>query len=274
MRNKIIQLPFKLWLGIIVFSIIFIMSLVSIFWTPYNVEILNISNKFISFGDKNFLLGTDHFGRDVLSMIMVGARNSLFIAFISLLIGLIFGVPVGLLSSTFSNKFIDELFMRTNDVIFAFPALVTAIMITASFGPSAVNAIIAVGIFNIPVFARLVRASSLPILKQQFILAAKVSGKSNLRISIEHVLPNISNLIIIQSTIQFSIGILAESGLSYIGLGAQPPSISWGKMLAESQTMISFAPNLAIIPGLSLFLTILSINLIGDGLRDINENKK
>ena len=115
---------------------------------------------------------------------------------------------------------------------------------------------------------------ALPILEQQFILAAKVSGKSNLRISIEHVLPNISNLIIIQSTIQFSIGILAESGLSYIGLGAQPPSISWGKMLAESQTMISFAPNLAIIPGLSLFLTILSINLIGDGLRDINENKK
>ena len=269
-----IQIPLKFWFGMIIFLTILLVSLVSIFWTPHDTSTLNISNKFISFGSKEFLLGTDHFGRDVLSMVMVGAKNSLFIALISLLIGLFFGIPIGLISSTFSNKLIDEFLMRSNDVIFAFPALVTAIMITTIFGPSAVNAIISVGIFNIPVFARLVRASSLPILEQQFILAAKVSGKSDLRISLEHILPNISNLIIIQSTIQLSIGILAESGLSYIGLGAQPPSISWGKMLAESQTMVSFAPNLAIIPGLSLFLTILSINLIGDGLRDINENRK
>ncbi len=266
--------PLKLYFGITIFFVILLLSIMSIFWTPHQIEILDINNRFIPFGDSKFIFGTDHFGRDIFSMIMVGAKNTLFIAFISLLIGLSFGVPLGLISASFLNKTIDDVIMRSNDILFAFPAIVTAIMITSTFGPSATNAIIAVGIFNIPVFARLVRASSLPIFEQQFIMAAKASGKGPLRISVEHILPNISNLIIIQCTIQFSIGILAESGLSYIGLGAQPPTVSLGKMLAESQTMVSFAPNLAIMPGIALFLTILSINFIGDGLRDLNEDKQ
>ena len=156
-----------------------------------------------------------------------------------------------------------------NDLVFAFPALLIAIMITAVFGPSALNAIIAIGIFNVPVFARLTRAGALTLWPRDFILAARVAGKGATRISLEHILPNLVNLLIVQGTIQFSLGILAEAGLSYVGLGAQPPTPSWGRMLAESQTMIAIAPRLALVPGLAIVLTVLGLNLMGDGLRDL-----
>ena len=158
--------------------------------------------------------------------------------------------------------------MRGNDLVFAFPSLLIAIMITAVFGASALNAIIAIGIFNIPVFARLVRGAALSLWTRDYVLAARVSGKGVARISFEHILPNVTNLLIVQGTIQFSLGILAEAGLSYVGLGAQPPTPSWGRMLAESQTMFSFKPHLAVFPGLAILLTVLGLNLMGDGLRD------
>ena len=135
------------------------------------------------------------------------------------------------------------------------------------------NAIIAIGIFNIPVFARVTRGGALSLWQREFILSARVSGKSALRISVEHILPNVSNLLIVQGTIQFSLGILAEAGLSYVGLGAQPPTPSWGRMLADAQTMVSFAPHLAIVPGSAIILTVLGLNLLGDGLRDLLDPK-
>jgi peptide/nickel transport system permease protein len=159
--------------------------------------------------------------------------------------------------------------MRANDLVFAFPALLIAILITAVFGPSATNAIIAIGIFNIPVFARLTRAAALTLWTREFVMAARAAGKGSARISVEHILPNVTNLLIVQGTIQFSLGILAEAGLSYVGLGAQPPTPSWGRMLAESQTMFGFAPWLALFPGLAIVLTVLGLNLMGDGLRDL-----
>ena len=143
-----------------------------------------------------------------------------------------------------------------------------AILITAVFGPSAVNAIIAIGIFNIPVFARVTRGGAMPLWTLDYISAAEVAGKNRTRISTEHILPNIANLLIVQGTIQFSLGILAEAGLSYVGLGAQPPTPSWGRMLAEAQTMVTIAPHVAVIPGLCIVLTVLGLNLLGDGLRD------
>ena len=158
--------------------------------------------------------------------------------------------------------------MRGNDLVFAFPSLVIAILITAVFGASAVNAIIAIGIFNIPVFARLTRGAALPLWERDFILTARVCGKSATRISIEHILPNITNLMIVQGTIQFSLGILAEAALSYIGLGAQPPTASWGWMLADAQTLVSIAPHVALVPGIAIVLMVLGLNLMGDGLRD------
>ena len=200
---------------------------------------------------------------------MVGAQTSISVAFIAVGIGMGLGVPLGLSAAAYRGGWLDEFIMRGNDLIFAFPSLLIAIMITAVFGPSAVNAIIAIGIFNIPVFARLSRGAALPLWTRDFILSARVAGKGYARISVEHILPNITNLLVVQGTIQFSLGILAEAGLSYVGLGVQPPTPSWGRMLAESQTLISIAPHLALFPGFAILLTVLGLNLAGDGLRDL-----
>ena len=213
-------------------------------------------------------LGTDHFGRDIASMLMAGARTSIAVALVAVGIGVGLGVPLGLLAAANRGGLVDEVVMRGNDLIFAFPSLVIAILITAVFGPSATNAIIAIGIFNIPVFARVTRGGALSLWTLDFIRAAEVAGKGRARISAEHILPNILNLLIVQGTIQFSLGILAEAGLSYVGLGAQPPTPSWGRMLAEAQTMVTLAPHVAIFPGLAIVLTVLGLNLLGDGLRD------
>ena len=158
--------------------------------------------------------------------------------------------------------------MRMGDLIFAFPALVTAILITAALGPSALNAMLAIGIFNIPVFARVTRAGALPLWTLDYTRAAEIAGKGGARISLEHILPNLSSLLIVQGTIQFALGILAEAGLSYVGLGAQPPTPSWRRMLAEAQTLVTVAPHVAVVPGLAIVLTVLGLNLLGDGLRD------
>ncbi|WP_022729393.1 ABC transporter permease [Fodinicurvata sediminis] len=248
--------------------VFFLATLLSFVWTPYEVTQLNPTEK-LKDPSLAHWLGTDNLGRDILSMVMVGARASIAVALIAVGIGILLGVPLGLAAAARRGSLLDEIIMRTNDLIFAFPALLLAIMITAVFGPGAVNAIIAIGIFNIPVFARLSRGAALSLWTRDYILAARVSGKSATRISAEHILPNITNLLIVQGTIQFSLGILAEAGLSYVGLGTQPPMPSWGRMLADAQTMISFAPHLAIFPGLAIVLTVLGLNLMGDGLRDI-----
>ena len=253
--------------GALLVTVFFTAAVVSFFYTPFDVEKINIAQRMLRPNAVNWL-GTDHFGRDILSMLMVGARTSLAVAFIAVSIGMVVGVPLGLMAASYRGRWLDELIMRGNDLVFAFPALVIAIMITAVFGPGAVNAIIAIGIFNIPVFARLTRGASLSIWNREFILAARVAGKNTARISIEHILPNILNLLIVQGTIQFSLGILAEAGLSYVGLGAQPPTPSWGRMLADSQTLTSLAPHLALFPGMVIVLTVLGLNLLGDGLRD------
>jgi len=176
-------------------------------------------------------------------------------------------VPLGCWAAA-KRGLADEVLMRASDIVFAFPALLSAVMITAIFGPGIVNAIIAIGIFNIPVFARVARGGALALWPREFVLAARASGKHAGLITIQHILPNIANLLLVQGTIQFSLGILAEAGLSYVGLGAQPPTPSWGRMLAEAQTMIYTAPRLAILPGLAIVLMVLGLNLMGDGLRD------
>jgi len=229
--------------------------------------VLDIPNRLLTPGGAH-LLGTDHFGRDILSMVMMGARTSIAVALVAVGIGMGLGMPLGLWAAARRGSLLDDVIMRGNDLVFAFPSLVIAILITAVFGPSAVNAITAIGIFNIPVFARLTRGAALPLWERDFILAARVSGKGAARISAEHILPNIANLMIVQGTIQFSLGILAEAALSYIGLGAQPPTASWGRMLADAQTLVSIAPHVALIPGFAILLTVLGLNLLGDGLRD------
>jgi len=240
---------------------------VSMVWVPHDVAALNIGARLQGPGGGH-PLGTDQLGRDMLSMLMVGARSSIAVALVAVGIGMGAGVPLGLVAAARRGSWLDDVVMRGNDLIFAFPALVIAILITAVLGPSALNAILAIGIFNIPVFARVARGGALSLWTLDYILAARVAGKGAARISVEHILPNIANLLIVQGTIQFSLGILAEAGLSYVGLGAQPPTPSWGRMLAEAQTMIYSAPRLAILPGLAIVLMVLGLNLMGDGLRD------
>lgn len=257
----------SLILGGLLSGLALIAALLSYAWTPGDVLQLSVADK-LQPPSAAHPLGTDHLGRDMLSMIMVGARTSIAVALAAVGIGMGFGVPLGLWAAARHGSWLDEVIMRGNDLIFAFPSLVIAILITAVLGPSAQNAIIAIGIFNIPVFARVTRGGALPIWVLDYIRAARVAGKGAALISLQHVLPNIANLLIVQGTIQFSLGILAEAGLSYVGLGAQPPTPSWGRMLAEAQTMFAIAPHVAIVPGLAIVITVLGLNLLGDGLRD------
>jgi peptide/nickel transport system permease protein len=217
--------------------------------------------------------GTDQLGRDVLSMIMAGAKNSVGVALLSVIIGVFIGVPLGLWAAARRGA-IDELIMRGNDLVFAFPSLLLAILITAVFDPGAINAIVAIGIFNVPVFARVARGGALQLWTRDYTLAARVAGKGHARISFEHVLPNLVALLAVQGTIQFSLGVIAEAGLSYVGLGAQPPTPSWGRMLNDAQTLTALAPSLALFPGAAVLLFVLGLNLLGDGLRRRPEQPK
>jgi len=261
------HLPLQLLVGGVLSLAFLIVAVMSLFWTPHPVEAIDIGLR-LQGPAPSHPLGTDHFGRDLLSMLLVGSQTSIGVAVVAVGIGLLVGIPLGLAAAGGHRSPFEEIIMRGNDLVFAFPSLVIAILITAVFGPSAFNAILAIGIFNIPVFARVTRGAALSLWQQDYILAARVAGKGPVRISIEHILPNLGNLLLVQATIQFSLGILAEAGLSYVGLGVQPPIPSWGRMLADAQTLIYSHPRLAILPGLAIVTMVLGLNLLGDGLRD------
>ena len=254
-------------LGAALSGFLLAVALLALVWTPYPATRMAIRDR-LQGPSWSHLLGTDQFGRDLLSMLMVGAGNSIGIAVVAVAVGLAFGVPLGALAAA-RRGWVDEAVMRFNDFAFAFPALLSAVMITAVFGPGGVNSIVAIGIFNIPVFARVTRGGALSLWQRDYVLAARMAGKGGARITLEHILPNVASLLIVQGTIQFALGILAEAGLSYLGLGIQPPAPSWGKMLAEAQTLLFLAPQLAILPGLAIVLAVLGLNLLGDGLRDL-----
>ena len=202
-------------------------------------------------------------------MLMVGARNSRAVGFVAVGIGALAGVLLGTLAAAKSGSWLDEAIMRSADFTFAFPAVLSAVMISALLGPGVINAIIAIGIYNIPVFARLTRSGALQVWSRDFVLAARAAGKTTWQITRRHVLPNIAGIIIVQATIQFATAILAEAGLSYLGLGTQPPNPSWGRMLFEAQTSMQRQPLLAVFPGLTIAFAVLGCNLLGDGLRDL-----
>jgi peptide/nickel transport system permease protein len=251
--------------GVVVTVLFLAIAMLATRWTPYDPNSLSIIDKLQPPSAQHWF-GTDQLGRDVLSLVMAGAKNSVGVALLSVLIGAGIGIPVGLVAAA-RRGLLDEVLMRGSDVVFAFPALLLAILITAVFGPGAINAIIAIGIFNIPVFARVTRGGALQLWTRDYTLAARVAGKGWLRISLEHVLPNLIGLLLIQAAIQFSLGVIAEAGLSYVGLGAQPPTPSWGRMLNEAQTLTARAPLLAVFPGLAVVLLVLGLNQLAEGLR-------
>jgi peptide/nickel transport system permease protein len=247
------------------------MALLSLVWTPYQVAEIDIPSKLQPPSAAHWL-GTDSLGRDIVSQILVGAQNSIVVGVIAVGIGLGFGVLLGCIASA-RRGWVEELIMRGSDFAFAFPALLLAIMLTAIYGPGLVMSIVAIGIFNVPVFARITRASANAVWAREFVLAARAAGKGPLRITLDHVLPNIASMLVVQATISFATAILAEAALSYLGLGTQPPQPSWGRMLNEAQTLMFQAPLLAVYPGVAIVLSVLGLNLLGDGLRDLLDPK-
>ena len=257
----------SLVLGALLSSLLVAAALLSLFWTPWPVFDVDLALK-LQLPNASHWLGTDTLGRDVVSLLLVGARNSILVGVIAVGIGLTVGGALGLLAAT-RGGWVEELIMRLADFTFAFPAILSAIMMAAVFGAGIGTSIVAIGIFNIPTFARITRASANAVLAREFVLAARACGKGPWRITLEHVLPNIASVLIVQATTQFAIAILAEAALSYLGLGTQPPQPSWGRMLSEAQTLLFQAPRLAVFPGLAIALAVMGLNLLGDGLRDV-----
>jgi peptide/nickel transport system permease protein len=254
-------------LGGVLVALLIATALLSFVWTPYSAADLDIPNKLRPPSAAHWL-GTDSLGRDIVSLLIVGSRNSIAVGLIAVGIGIVFGVALGLLAAA-RRGWVEELVMRFSDFAFAFPALLSAIMLTAVYGPGLTTAIVAIGIFNVPVFARITRAAANSVWSREFVLAARACGKGAWSITWRHVLPNIAAALIVQATIQFAVAILAEAALSYLGLGTQPPMPSWGRMLNEGQNLMYQSWLLAVWPGLAIVLSVLGLNLMGDGLRDL-----
>ena len=254
-------------LGALLTTLLIAAALLSFVWTPGSAYEIDMDAALQASSSLHWL-GTDAFGRDIASQILVGARASIAVGLIAVGIGLALGVALGLIAAA-RRGWVEEIIMRLADFTFAFPALLSAIMLTAVFGAGMVNAIIAIGIFNIPTFARITRASANAIWARDYVLAARACGKSRTTITLQHVLPNILSVLVVQATIQFALAILAEAALSYLGLGTQPPQPSWGRMLSDAQTLMFQAPLLAVWPGVAIALSVLGLNLLGDGLRDL-----
>jgi|KBSSwiStaDraftv2_1062776.scaffolds.fasta_scaffold59269_5 peptide/nickel transport system permease protein len=243
----------------------------SLVWSPHPPAELDIPHKLQAASAAHWF-GTDSLGRDIASQLLVGARASILVGVFAVLIGFSIGAALGLLAAA-RRGWVEELVMRLADFTFAFPALLSAILLGAIYGPGLVTGIVAIGIFNIPVFARVTRGAANAVWMREFVLAARAAGKNRWRITWDHVVPNIASALIVQATNQFATAIIAEAALSYLGLGTQPPMPSWGRMLNEAQTQMFQAPMLAVYPGLAIVLAVLGLNLMGDGLRDLLDPK-
>ncbi len=256
----------SLVVGLLAAALFALLGLVSLWWTPFPIEQISIARRFLGPVAEHWL-GTDHLGRDMLSLVMRGTLTSFVVAGLGVIIGIGVGVPLGLAAVAWGGM-VEWLVLRLSDITFAFPAVIVAILIAALFGPGEINAVIAIGIFNIPVFARVARGGALAIATQDYVAAARLAGLGNAAIATRHLLPNIMSLLIVQGTIQLSLGILAEAGLSYIGLGTQPPATSLGLMLRDAQSLFLIHPWLSVVPGLTIVLIVIALNIAGDGLRD------
>lgn len=239
---------------------------------PYNPTEQNYA-KFLQSPNAENLLGTDELGRDILSRIIFGARVSIQAGIISVGIALLIGIPIGLFSGYYRGVLDEFVVMRFTDALLSFPPLVLALSLAAVLGAGLQNAMIAIGIIFTPNFIRLVRGEVLSQREREYVTAAKASGISDFKIIFRHILPNCMPPILVQATLAIAAAIISEASLSYLGLGTQPPTPSWGAMLSMGQGYLGDAPWISLFPGLFIFLTVLSINLFGDGLRDALDPK-
>ena len=247
-------------------GLVVLAALVSFVWTPYDATSADAPHRLLGPGAAHWL-GTDRFGRDVVSQLLVGARTTLFVGVVAVGLAIVTGTPVGVLAGM-GPRWLGEAVMRGNDLVLAFPALLLAVMLGAVYGSSTLTAMIAIGVATLPSFARLARAGTMQVMATDYVLAARVAGRGPGWIARRHVLPNITSLVVVQASVSFAIAVIAEAGLSYLGFGTAPPTPSWGRMLQESQELIAVRPLLVLWPGLAIALSVLGLNLLGDGLRD------
>jgi peptide/nickel transport system permease protein len=262
------RVPPTLVVGGLLVALVLAAALLSIVWTPSDPTHVDVAARLRAPGVGGSVLGTDQLGRDELSRIMAGARNTLLVGVVTVLIAIGIGVPLGGLAALHRGA-VEDVTMRLSDVLLAFPAILLAIMFAAVFNPSTVTAMAAIGIALVPVFARVVRGAGLQIMQQEYVTVTRTYGGSSVWIFVRHLLPNVSSVLIVQTTVAFAIAILAEAALSYLGLGTPPPTPSWGRMLSESQTFLDQAPLLALWPGVCIAVAVLGFNLLGDGLREL-----
>ncbi|MDQ0430922.1 peptide/nickel transport system permease protein [Planomicrobium stackebrandtii] len=240
-------------------------------FTDYRPNQTDLTNKLQGPSASNWF-GTDSFGRDIFTRLIFGAKLTLYVGFLSVFIGGIIGVIFGIISGYYGGR-VDAVIMRLMDVLLAFPGILLALAIVAVLGGSLTNVIIAVGIFSVPAFARVVRGSTLSVRKLEYVDAVRALGASDFRIIFKHILPNIMSPIIVQASLRIATAILTGAGLSFLGLGAQPPAPEWGAMLNEGRQYMFEAGHVALFPGLMIVLVVLAFNIFGDGVRDALDPK-
>jgi peptide/nickel transport system permease protein len=253
--------------GIAFLLVVALVSLLAPVLAPRDPIETNLSQRLAPIGAPDYPLGADELGRDIMSRLIWGGRISLLVGFSAVTVAMLLGIVVGLASGYF-GRWVDSVFMRLIDILMAFPAILLAITIVASLGPGLRNAMLAVAVVGIPYYARIVRGSVLSLREQEFVQAARVVGASDSRIIFRHILPNTLAPLIVAATLDVGWMIMAAAGLSFLGLGAQPPTAEWGVMLSTGRQFIRNAPHLSILPGLAIFLVVLALNFLGDGLRD------
>ena len=264
-------------IGLVIFTIILVLAIFAPFVAPHspsiqNRDVLLLPPAFSTGGQWTYFLGTDAVGRDILSRLIYGARFSLFIGVIVVTLSVFSGVLVGLIAGYFRGR-VDTVIMRVMDIILAFPSLLLALVLVAVLGPGLVNAMIAISLVNLPHFVRLTRAAVMTERTKDYVIASKVAGAGTLRLMFLTILPNCLAPLIVQATLAFSAAILDAAALGFLGMGAQPPTPEWGTMLAEAREFIQRAWWVVTFPGLAILITVLAINLMGDGLRDALDPK-
>ncbi|GAA0944709.1 ABC transporter permease [Nonomuraea longicatena] len=258
--------------GALLVGLVVLAAVLSFFWTPHDPLFVDAASRLRPSGEGH-PLGTDKFGRDTLSQLMVGARTTLYVGVVAVGIAALLGAPLGMIAGMTGHGWLSELVMRVNDLVFAFPALLLAVMLGAVYGAGTLTAMIAIGVATVPAFARVARAATMQVMVSDYVLAARVAGRTRRAIAVRHVLPNIASVLIVQASVSFAIAILAEAALSFLGFGTRPPTPSWGRMLQESQELLFSTPRLALWPGVAVAVAVLGFNLLGDGLRDYLDPK-
>lgn len=253
-------------IGKFIIGFYFLVCIISIFWTPYDPNAIATSNKLMS-PSLAHPFGTDNMGRDILSRLMEGSKYAIVLSFGTVALALVLGSIIGASAGYFGGR-VDEVLMRFIDSLMAFPGILFAMMLVSVFGAGLINTILAIGIMSIPYFARVVRSGFLQVKNSQFVKSAVVKGANPLYIAINHIMPNIKNQVMVAVVLSISQAILAESGLSYLGLGVRPPNPSWGRMLKESQTYFNQAPYYFIATGVCLSLLVLGFTLYGEKFRN------